>query len=185
MGGQQGQHPVFRLNLAHQEAVQIGKADKTLQMVPLRPHLCQREVYPGDHRVAQIQPHPVPLPEPPADQGQQIQLFLRQAGQKSPGDHFLKFRGHPPGQGAIEPSGPALVWGRLPRLPERRAAAGQQKRRRLYVTLHRVPNAGQKPGKGAVIPICDHHQPTFPSNRDSCCQPSRPGTACSRPARRR
>ena len=33
--------------------------------------------------------------------------------------------------------------------------------------------------------LMDHHQPTFPSNRDSCCQPSRPGSACSRPARRR
>ena len=156
VGAQQGEHPVFGLNFANQQAVLLRKASEAFQQMGLPGEVLYRPgqaVYPV---VGEVSYHPRPPLIAQPEKFPQGQLLLWQAGEK-PVDHQL-----PPldadflVQGLVDPFGAGLLGDDLPLRPQGEPAVlrPQKAGRGLPVEVGRK-YAAQKPGEAAVIVIAD------------------------------
>jgi len=81
---QQGQDPVFRFNLPAQYAAQVREADEALQQVDLAVQVLDGPCHGVERLVGAVPEEAGALPQKLGRQAEQVQLPLRQAGQKAP-----------------------------------------------------------------------------------------------------
>ena len=156
VGPQQGEDPVFGLDLPHQKAVQLGEADKALQVVLLGEELLEGQGHPGHIRVGQVTAYPVALVKAPADKAVKDHVPVLQTGEVGPLHPGAEFGRGLFAQALPDPPGVGGVGLHHPLRPEGHGGIVQKEELRrgllVYITLE---NAGEKARKGAVVAVAD------------------------------
>ena len=181
VAAQQGQYPVFGSDLSAKDAAQLGKADEALQKVGLTVEVLYRLGHRVECLIGKVPQKAGPLPQQLGYQPVKIQLFFRQAGEKTPAYQICAHRGAD-GQLPQHPPGVVRVCGDRPN--------GKQRRRKVLIAADcggdffvavALENAAEESLKAAVITVSDilghgilragrsaKTGQTAESNRDSC-----------------
>ena len=170
MPQQQGQHTVFRLDLPHKHSVVVGKTGKSGEQMGLVIQVPHRSVDDMHPLVPQIPQHRRPLFITVPHQAVDVQLFFRQAGQKSPVNQFLRLTAHLRPDGAVHPLRLVPLRVDAPGLPESIAVILRPTETHRFLLVGvAVKHAGQEPLEGSVVLVTDLiHAPASPSNSESC-----------------
>ena len=154
VGPQQGEDPVLGGDLAAEDAVLVGEADKALEEVGLLPEVEEGGVEGGHPGVGQVPDHGGTRPVSQADEVVEPPLLLRGAGEETVADPLLDLGGDLPAQGAVHPLRLFPVGLHRPLRPQGGPGIVEEREAgRLLVPGVALKDAGEEAGEGAVVEV--------------------------------